>query len=205
MKRAITACLALLLGGCVAQSNGEPRMWFASHGATPPTSTRVVVCHGFGCHYRDRVALSDADLARLRGILAAGRGSPTAEREAIKRAVAFMERRVAPVVGSGEDVGGLDLWNAGRRGQMDCIDEAANTASYLMIAEKRGYLSHHTVAKPVARGFFLDGRYPHATAVVREKETGKAWAVDSWREPNGVAPIVMPLEAWFAESPARRG
>mgnify|MGYP006292403543 FL=1 len=115
-----------------------------------------------------------------------------------------MEKRVAPTVGSEGDVGGLDLWNAGKRGQMDCIDEAANAASYLLLAEKRGYLRHHTVGRPVARGFFLDGRYPHATAVIREKKTGEAFAVDSWREANGAPPVVMPLSEWFEESRAWR-
>ncbi len=196
---------ALVLAGCVAQSNGEPRMWFATHGATPPTATRVVVCHGFGCHYRDPVGLSQADLRTVRRLLAPGAASPEAERKAIARFVAHMEKRVAADVGSGGDVGGLDLWNAGKRGQMDCIDEAANATSYLLMAEKRGYLVHHRVSKPVARGFFLDGRYPHATAVIRETDTGRAWAVDSWREANGAPPVVMPLEAWFAESPARFG
>lgn len=203
MIRPVLLVLLLPLAGCIAQSGGEPRMWFATHGATPPSATRVVVCHGFGCHYRDSVGLSKRDLATMRRLIAAGRASPEAERQAIARFVAHMEDRVAAAAGSAGDVGGLDMWNAGKRGQMDCIDEAANTTSYLLIAEKRGYLAHHEVRRPVARGFFLDGRYPHATAVVREKRSGTPYAVDSWRKPNGERPVVMPLAAWFEESPAR--
>ena len=202
-RAAVLVVAAALLSGCAALSRGEPQMWFATHNATPPTQSRVVVCHGFGCHYRTSVGLSAADLATVRKILAEGAASPAAEREAIKRLVAHLEKRVAPTVGSEGDVGGLDMGNAGKRGQMDCIDEAANTTSYLLLAQKRGYLRHHTVGQPVARGFFLDGRYPHATAVVHEKATGVPWAVDSWREANGVPPVVMLLDVWFAESPAR--
>jgi hypothetical protein len=81
---------------------------------------------------------------------------------------------------------------------MDCIDEATNTTSVLLVAERRGLLRHHEVTSPVARGFFLDGRYPHATAVLRETGGGSAWAVDSWPEANGKPPLVQPLDAWFA-------
>ncbi|WP_367192988.1 hypothetical protein [Amorphus sp. 3PC139-8] len=188
------------LAGCM-QQQGQPSMWYAANQAVPPTATKVIVCHGFGCARRTSVTLSETNLRTLRKILARGEASPEAERQAIRQAVAWMEKAVAPTVGSDDDIGGLDLWNAGVAGQMDCIDEATNTTSYLLLAEKHGFLVHHSVARPVARGFFLDGRYPHATAVIRERETGNAFAVDSWREANGEPPIVMPLQTWFEEKP----
>lgn len=205
MRRPLALALALTafgLAGCVGQYRGEPEMWFATHGGTPPTASRVVVCHAFGCARRDSVAFGAKDLASIRKILAAGKASPEAERAAIARYVAWAEKRVAPIVGSQDDIGGLDLWNAGRPGQMDCIDEATNTTSYLLFAERNGLLVHHRVANAVARGFFLDGRYPHATAVVTEKRSGTAFAVDSWTKGNGAPPVIMPLQAWFDESPS---
>ncbi len=57
---------------------------------------------------------------------------------------------------------------------------------------------------PIARGFFLDGRYPHATAVIKEKASGKQHAVDSWVHDNGVYPEIKPLSVWLKESPANR-
>lgn len=203
MRGPVIAVLAGVLAGCAAQSRGAPQMWFASHNATLPTRTHAIVCHGFGCQLRTSVGLTADDLATFEAFFRDGAASPEAERAAIARAISWAEKRVAREVGSENDVGGLDLRNSGKRGQMDCIDEAANTTSYLLIAEKRGLLRHHTVAQPVARGFFLDGRYPHATAVVREKATGTAYAVDSWPHPNGVAPDILKLDAWFAASPAR--
>lgn len=128
--------------------------------------------------------------------------SAAAERAGIRRMIAWAERRVAPAVGSTDDVGGLDLWNAGVNGQMDCIDEATNTTSYLLVAERNGLLHHHVVSRPVARGFFLDGRYPHATATLRADD-GTAWAVDSWPRKNGALPDVMPLDAWFERARAQ--
>ena len=41
----------------------------------------------------------------------------------------------------------------------------------------------------------VDGRYPHSTAVLSEKG-GTRWAVDSWYEPMGGKPDVMPLDQW---------
>lgn len=120
----------------------------------------------------------------------------------MKIAVSWAEKRVAKTVGSENDIGGLDMQNAGVRGQMDCIDEATNTTSLLLVAEARGMLKHHRVTTPVARGFFLDGRYPHATAVVVEKRSGTAFAIDSWPHPNGAPPNVLRLDNWFEQSSA---
>lgn len=183
------------------QQKGSPLPWYSSQNAVPPRGNTVSVCHAFGCHLKTSFTFAPADIRRMRRYLRKAR-SPAAEREAIRALVAWAEKRVAPSVGSAHDVGGLDLQNAGVTGQMDCIDEAANTTSYLLVAAHNGLLRYHKVARPVARGYFLDGRYPHATAVIVAAD-GVAWAVDSWREPNGAEPEVMPLDQWFDESPAR--
>ena len=192
---------SLIAAGCMQQQVGQPALWYAANQAVPPTATKVFVCHGFGCVRRTPVTISPRNLRTFKTILARGRASPAAERKAIGEAIAWMEKAVAPTVGSANDVAGLDLRNAGVLGQMDCIDESTNTTSYLLLAEKRGFLTHHTVVRPVARGFFLDGRYPHATAVVNETETGKPYAIDSWPHANGERPDIMPLDEWFAVNP----
>lgn len=188
----------LLLAGCAGQAAGPAASWYAEHNGVAPAGTRIYVCHAFGCALKTPFDFTPAQMRRLKAILAKGRASPEAERAAIAEAIAWSERTIGPVVGSDKDVGGLDLHNAGVPGQMDCIDEATNTTSVLSVAARAGYLAHHKVASPVARGFFLDGRYPHATAVVRETKSGAAFAVDSWPHANGVKPEIMPLEAWFA-------
>lgn len=112
----------------------------------------------------------------------------------------WMEERVGGSVGSHIDIGGLDLQNAGKHGQMDCIDETTNTTAYLLILQNEGLLRHHTVAHPVARGFFLDGRYPHATAVITAQD-GEQWAVDPWPYANAEDVDVMTLDEWYAVFP----
>lgn len=197
------AVLALLtlVAGCQSLQRGEVSAWYASAGAIMPREGgRVVVCHGFGCHRKTAFSFSAADLATMAALIGRAR-TAQAERAGVRRMVAWAEERVAAKVGSADDVGGLDLRNAGRAGQMDCIDEAANTTSYLLVAQSAGLLRKHRVSRPVARGYFLDGRYPHATAVLLEGNT--AWAINSWPHANGVPPDVMPLSRWYERSSAR--
>ncbi|UOM34010.1 hypothetical protein [Acuticoccus sp. I52.16.1] len=193
-------CALTLLAGCAELSKGEPTTWYAAHGGVAPREMgRVVVCHGFGCHRKTAFTFGPADIARMKKLV--GNGSAEDERAGVRRMIAWAETRVAPTVGSEDDVGGLDLRNSGVVGQMDCIDEATNTTSYLMVAQEAGLLKHHRVGSPVSRGYFLDLRYPHATAVLLGED--EAWAIDSWPAANGVPPDVMPLDTWFAQSPAR--
>jgi hypothetical protein len=192
------AC-AVLLAGCAGQSAGPARAWFGAHDGVAPKGERIYVCHAFGCARKTPVDLSGRHLARLKSILAKGRASPEAERRAIADAVAWHERAIGPIVGSQGDVGGYDLHNSGVPGQMDCIDEATNTTSVLLVVAEKGYLRHHSVSGPVARGFFLDGRYPHATAVIRDTANGTSYAVDSWPDANGEPPVVQSLDRWFEE------
>lgn len=110
----------------------------------------------------------------------------------------WFDRRYGPVVGTDRDVGGFDPGNAGKVGQQDCVDEATSTAGLLRLIERNGLLEHYRVGKPVSRGFFLDGRYPHATATIIAKGDGLAWAVDPWPYDAGEEPDIITLERWFA-------
>lgn len=198
--RWVVVGLVLALGGCAAQSSISSAFWYDGTRRIAPEGGKVFVCHGFGCNYKTPVEFGRRDVAQIRRFFA-GTGSAAAERKAIQRYIAWAERRVAPAAGSADDVAGLDLGNARVRGQMDCIDEATNTTSYLLVAQDLKVLRFHTVESPVARGYFLDGRYPHATAVIKESDSGATFAVDSWPLKNGVQPLVMPLSEWFAQSP----
>ena len=80
----------------------------------------------------------------------------------------------------------------------DCVDEAANSTSYLLLLEQNGLLRHHRTAPPDIRGFFLDGRYQHYAAVIQDQSTGAPWVVDSWVRDNGQPPVMAPLSQWRA-------
>lgn len=196
-----TLFLSLILVGCMQTSHGDPASWYENQDARAPKGTSVYVCHGTGCARKERVDFSPTDMKRLQSILAKGSASASSERAAMGKAVQWFERRVAPQVGSGNDVGGFDISTVNKPGQLDCIDEATNTTSLLKLAADRGYLSHHRIGRPSARGFFLDGRYPHATAVVIETSGDEAYAIDSWTRDNAEPPEIMPLSVWFKQRP----
>ena len=193
--------LAALLAGCVA-SGTNVRSWYPTQDARAPQGMAIGICHAFGCQRQTTVQLTNADIRQLTRIMRQADRSPAAERAAVRRAVMWMEARVGPVVGSDGDVGGLDLQNAGVPGQMDCLDETTNTTTTLILLQENGLLAHHRVAYPVARGFFLDGRYPHATAVLEETASMERWAIDPWPYANGEDVDVMPLEQWYATWPS---
>ena len=170
---------------------------YASVSISPPTTRLVIVCHDFGCAQRTPVGLGPGDHAALSSLLAPGRASAEAERKAIAAAIAWFDRRVGPEAGTTRRVArATGLGGQGTAGQMDCIDTSRNSTSLLLILEQLRLLRHHKVEGPEARGFVLDGRGPHATAVLTDIHTGRKWAVDSWTHKYGEKPDVLPLDVW---------
>ncbi|MCV6546688.1 MAG: hypothetical protein OIF56_05310 [Cohaesibacter sp.] len=198
------ALLSLILpfAGCMAQMSESPERWVETTKMRMPTEKRLYICHGFGCKMNYAFQPNAQDLEAVTQIMQHGKATAEAEREALGKAIQYFETRLGPLIGSDEDKGGLDLTSSGIAGQMDCIDEASNSTSYLLYLQMHSLLLHHSVSSPVARGFFLDGRYPHATSVVRQKQDKRHYAIDSWVKDNGVFPVIMPLETWFQEKPA---
>jgi hypothetical protein len=79
----------------------------------------VVVCHGFGCAYRDQLVLTPARLSYLRSLLAAAH-SAKQERKALAGAVAWLDREGGRAAGT---VGRIARAGAGTKSgpsQMDC-------------------------------------------------------------------------------------
>jgi hypothetical protein len=159
----------------------------------------ITYCHGYGCTARSRVILSPAEMARLKALVTVGKASPAAEREALGKAQSWYERVVGATLGTGNDKPKGDFQGAYDLSQLDCIDESTNTTAFLKLIESRGWLSQHTVGKPRTRGFLLDGRYPHNTAVVVEKGSKEQWAIDSWIPANGEMPDIKPISVWVKE------
>ena len=153
----------------------------------------ISICHGYGCSFRTKLILGAADGARFRSIMSAGAGSPKAERAALARAVSYFDRRANQATGYKDrprtEVGKPE------RGQMDCVDESTNTRALLLYLAERGLLKFHKVGRNVSRGFFLDGRYPHWTAVIVDP-SGVKWVVDPWYATVGGAPDIFPYEQW---------
>lgn len=181
-------------------SDADAAAYLQKYDVPAPTTSQVVVCHGFGCKYRTAVALGSNDLARLRAILGSGRGSASSEINAIANAVAWFERRIGPVTGTNRRTPRAGPDEAGLKSEADCIDESVNTTVLLLLASRLELLRYHEVTGPESRGYLLDMRYPHATAVVENTKTGIRWAIDPWTKRNGQRPDTLPIEKWMQGS-----
>jgi hypothetical protein len=192
-SRPAASVVLLVLAGAIAGCTSSTSRYDAQIKKVDPA--RIYVCHGFDCYFKTRLDITAADARRFSQIMASGAASPQAERAAISKAVQYFETRAGQAVGVRDDPKS-SFGKSGQKGQMDCIDESTNTRSLLRYLAKRGLLRHHTVESNVSRGFFIDGRYPHSTAVILEKG-GVKWAVDSWYAPMGGAPDIIPLSDWL--------
>jgi hypothetical protein len=175
------------------------RAWMSDAGYVPPTTERLVVCHGYGCTRREVIAIDTDWFARIGAAMRAGRTSPAAEREALRAAIRTYTASLSRHLGGEPDAAKSPPSLSGVYGQMDCLDVSANTTSLLLVLKDRGLMVHHNVEVPASRGFFLDGRYPHTTAVISDTSGGTTWAVDPWSQMPGGNPEVVPLERWKQE------
>jgi hypothetical protein len=178
----------LLLAGCAAAGNvGE----FAASDATPEA---LPVCHGHGCKLRTVVSLDPAQWSSVAGAFVPLPETPAAERQQIAEAIARLEALVGAKAGTGEDAGQNQLLAS--TGQLDCVDETANTHTYLQLLERSGLLRFHQPTSPAHRGW-PDDTWVHNTAVVAERAGGQSYAIDSWFFDNGRPAAVVPLQAWL--------
>ncbi|WP_114388975.1 hypothetical protein [Notoacmeibacter marinus] len=192
MRYAPFLFFSLLLAGCATTANdrAEPAR------AHTVAETKLTICSGYGCKFTDRFAPDAGDRSRLKAIMAQGATSPAAERRAIRRAIAQMERAAQRQLRFGTDAPLSLQRHANRRGQMDCFDESTNTRTYLRWLDRADLMRHHKQLRKIAqRGYLIDGRYPHKTALIRDT-AGGVWAVDSWRGRNGQPPEIMPISRW---------
>jgi len=158
--------------------------------AAPPL---VTVCWGYGCSQQQRVVLGESDWLEITELFANVPDAAT-ERDRIARAVALFEQATGRVTGTAEDRGG-NIAGAGQPYQMDCIDESRNTDEYLRVLARQGMLRWHEVRGRERRAPWLFDR--HWTAVIRVRQDGVRWAVDSWFLDNGKRPYIQRLAEWF--------
>ncbi len=171
----------------------EPHVFVRPEVIADPVPEGFSVCFGHTCAEIATVRLDPKAWHSIRRIFARPAATPEEERHQIALAIARFEHLVGPLTDTAFDAPEND---APERGYgMDCIDESTNTTTYLRLLAKAGLLRWHRVEAPATRGWFLMGA-PHSTAVIRDRQSGRFWAVDSWFFANGVAPAVLPLEEW---------
>lgn len=184
----------------VMAASQAAQSWFSERGYVEPSGSRIIACHGYGCVRRLAISVDGGWLSRVGASLRAAQGSPYAERRALAEVIRSYTAYLATSLGGKPDVPGSPPQMSGVHGQMDCLDETANTTSLLLVLQEQGLLTHHIVEHPESRGFFFDGRYPHFTAVIAERRTGAEWAVDPWKKAPGQRPDILPLDRWRQDS-----
>jgi hypothetical protein len=190
--------LALMsLGGCVYEQEGPPEAHFEQFSTKPPRVDTVTVCHAYGCKSQTPYTFTPSDIAELSALMARVRrdDSPAEERRAIAYAIAWMERRVAPTVGTGNDRPSMDFGGSGDDGQQDCVDEATNTTSYLLVLTHHGLIQHHLVERPFAKDSL--SHWTHWAALIKEKGSGEEFAIDSSSGANGENPTVQAAASFY--------
>jgi hypothetical protein len=161
-----------------------------------PSLDAFPICYKHTCAAVATLALNPTEWEEIRKIFQPGADTPEAERQLIKKAVAQLEVIIGKKINTSNDKGGNFEGMSVHEGyQMDCIDESSNTTTYLALMQKDNLLKWHTVQPTKTRGFFIFGM-PHTTAVIKENQSDKVWAVDSWFYDNGVEPEVLPVSIW---------
>ena len=152
-----------------------------------------VHCYDYGCRSTQEIRFSQVQWAEIHAIFADGKLSAPEEKQAIRLAVATMERFSGAIAGTSVDVGGNYPGYDDFVRQMDCIDESTNTFQYLSALDELGLLRWHRASLKHRRIVWF---VTHWTATITETASGEAFAVDSWYRDNGELPLIQPLDDW---------
>lgn len=201
MVKGVVTALALLgaleLSGCVggAVAAGPEQFLSERNVGARPVPGAFGYCRDHGCNRVVRIRLTQTAWAETVEPLRSPSASAAEERERLKRVVGSFERHAAHLAGTSADRGGTGY---GAPGQLDCVDETANTTVLLLMLQRAGLLRWHQAAAPAGRGNLVDGLTPHRTAAIVEPATGVEWVVDSWFHDNGMEPEVVAMTLWLS-------
>ncbi len=202
-KACILVSLSALAGlsACTFDRDGPPANHYQEFNTRAPDGNTVYVCHAYGCQMQTPVRFGPEQIKQIAELMRKTKraDTPFEERRAMAYAIGWMERYTGNIVGTKDDRAGMEFNGSGDPTQQDCVDEATNTTSYLLILQRNGLLHHHTVGRPFSKGNILLGvsHWPHWTAVLWENDNHQKWAVDSWIYANGENPVVVEAEKWY--------
>ena len=188
---------AIFLASCSTTiSNERARSELEQSSTTPPVPLAFNYCYSHGCKQVAATNLTVEEWAKIRGYFVPPAVDAVEERRSVAIAVGRFETYVGEKLRTKNDRGGTFPAYGGYR-QLDCVDEATNTTTFLRMLEHESQLKWHRVSWPVSRGIFVTG-WPHSTATIEEIQNRRQFAVDSWFFDNGEDAVIVPLEAWSA-------
>jgi hypothetical protein len=183
--------LILLLAGSAAHADSEAMNRVLKQ---KPSLAGFDMCHSGSCADISRVSLSAAEWQTVIDEFDPAPMDAEDERSRISNAIGALEKIVGNKTGTENDFAGT-FGAFASRGQLDCNDEAANSNTYIKMMMQAGLIRFHEIADTKIRHFFFNG-WPHTTAAIRDKQSGKYYAVDSWFYDNGIPAEILPLEIW---------
>lgn len=163
---------------------------------------RFGVCYGYGCKYYQKTGLTEGEWRLIRALFMNSSKSAAEERFRIAQAIAMIEQFIGPKTGTELDKAKAQVINFNTRGQMDCIDEAFNSTTYLYLLSQDGLFRWHSLGAPLRRNF-NELSYPHSTATIHEVNKEKTvggeghYVVDSWFHKNGALAETPPAKVWL--------
>ena len=151
-----------------------------------------VQCFDFGCKTTRELHYTPADWRAIEALFGKEVTDAASEKQAIRRAVALMERISGELSGTRLDRGG-NYPGEDIPHQMDCIDESTNTHQYLSALQELGLLRWHRLDRKYRRIVWFA---THWSASIREIGSEQVIVVDSWYRDNGELPYIQPLGEW---------
>ncbi len=144
--------LAAGLSACVTGGGDDWRLHYVTFSAAPPQGNRVTICHAYTCKEQTPYTFRPKDVAEISAIMTKVKraDTPFEERRGVAYAIAHMEVKVGHKLGI-KDAPGMQFTASGDPSQQDCVDEATNTTSYLLVLQSNGLLKHHTVAGTMSK------------------------------------------------------
>lgn len=192
MRRFVCSLWVILLacaGAAIADAETMTRILHET-----PFPDEFSFCWGGTCAAVETVSLSNEEWAKVHEVFNPMPENAAEERFRMALAVALLENLVGPKTGTAGDRAGT-YGNSAWPGQLDCNDEATNTTSYIRMMAAEGLIHFHEIQDTAVRGFLFFSR--HSTAVIRERDSGVKYAVDSWFYDNGKPPVILPLTEWL--------
>ena len=115
-----------------------------------PRGNVVYLCSTVGCQTRTRYKFTESQAQIMRAMVSSSPATAAGERATLRRQISRIERWTCSTHGVCNDSPDISWWS--RNGQMDCVDEATNTTTYMLWLASIGALRQHRVVPPRSRG-----------------------------------------------------
>lgn len=204
MKNKIILALSLTIAACSQTMPIDHYSHYMRNNNIPaPTTKNLPHCYNYGCKTIQSVSVNPALEQELTKLFTPSAPNALQERERISDAIRIFESHIGEQTGTEADLKGTfkpftRKTDSPLKFQQDCVDESTNTTAYLSYINQKGWLHFHRITQPQSRQPFINGNsWWHQSATIKDKNSGKQYAVDSWFEDNGKPAHIIPIEEWF--------